>query len=234
MADCLFCRIIRREIPASIVYEDDRLLAFSDINPKAPMHVLVIPKRHIDSLNALAAEDDAMRFGMTDRRRERRVVAADLEELDRLGHALQLPVAVRLRAPLRRPERQVCRRRQQRLEKLDVLLRVHGSKELIAGRRILRLQTRQQATPRPLVGPLHRRHLTAQPLEEHVLVAHGAEKVSRPAQLLAKVVGPLLVDYRAERTEVGAQPPRCDTKTSLPSISSGSARRRGNTFTQWN
>jgi len=60
MSDCLFCRIIRKEIPASIVYEDDRLLAFSDINPQAPMHVLVIPKRHIDSLNALAAGDDGL------------------------------------------------------------------------------------------------------------------------------------------------------------------------------
>jgi len=57
---CLFCRIVRREIPASIVYEDDRLLAFSDINPQAPLHALVIPKRHIDSLNALAPGDDAL------------------------------------------------------------------------------------------------------------------------------------------------------------------------------
>ena len=57
---CLFCRIIRKEIPASIVYEDDRLLAFNDINPQAPLHALVVPKRHIDSLNALAAEDDAL------------------------------------------------------------------------------------------------------------------------------------------------------------------------------
>ena len=60
MADCLFCRIIAREIPASIVYEDDRLLAFNDINPQAPTHVLVVPKRHIDSLNALASGDDAI------------------------------------------------------------------------------------------------------------------------------------------------------------------------------
>jgi histidine triad (HIT) family protein len=57
---CLFCRIVRKDIPASIVYEDDRLLAFNDINPQAPMHVLVIPKRHIDSLNALEAVDDAL------------------------------------------------------------------------------------------------------------------------------------------------------------------------------
>jgi len=60
MSECLFCRIIRREIPASIVYEDDRVLAFNDINPQAPLHALVIPKRHIESLNALAPEDDAL------------------------------------------------------------------------------------------------------------------------------------------------------------------------------
>lgn len=60
MSDCLFCRIIRREIPASIVYEDDHVLAFNDINPQAPLHALLIPKRHIDSLNALSAEDDAL------------------------------------------------------------------------------------------------------------------------------------------------------------------------------
>jgi histidine triad (HIT) family protein len=60
MADCLFCRIIKREIPASIVYEDDRMLAFNDINPQAPTHVLVVPKRHIESLNELASGDDAI------------------------------------------------------------------------------------------------------------------------------------------------------------------------------
>ncbi len=60
MADCLFCKIIKREIPASIVYEDDRMLAFNDINPQAPTHVLVVPKRHIDSLNELAPGDDAI------------------------------------------------------------------------------------------------------------------------------------------------------------------------------
>ena len=60
MSDCLFCKIIKREIPASIVYEDDRVLAFNDINPQAPTHVLVVPKRHIASLAELAAEDDAI------------------------------------------------------------------------------------------------------------------------------------------------------------------------------
>ena len=60
VADCLFCKIIKREIPASIVYEDDRVLAFNDINPQAPTHVLVVPKRHIESLNDLVAGDDAI------------------------------------------------------------------------------------------------------------------------------------------------------------------------------
>jgi histidine triad (HIT) family protein len=60
MIDCLFCRILKGEIPATIVYEDDRLLAFNDINPQAPLHALVIPRRHIASLNDLAAGDDAL------------------------------------------------------------------------------------------------------------------------------------------------------------------------------
>ena len=57
---CLFCKIIAREIPAKIVDEDDDLIAFDDINPQAPMHVLIVPKRHISSLNELDAADDAL------------------------------------------------------------------------------------------------------------------------------------------------------------------------------
>lgn len=57
---CLFCRIIAGEIPASKVYEDDQLLAFSDINPQAPMHVLVIPRAHIATLNDMSPEHDAL------------------------------------------------------------------------------------------------------------------------------------------------------------------------------
>jgi histidine triad (HIT) family protein len=60
MADCLFCKIIRREIPGKIVFEDDQMLAFEDINPQAPTHVLVIPKRHIESLNVLESGDDGI------------------------------------------------------------------------------------------------------------------------------------------------------------------------------
>jgi histidine triad (HIT) family protein len=60
MADCLFCKIIRREIPATLVYEDDRVVAFNDINPQAPTHVLVVPKRHVATLNDVGTEDDQL------------------------------------------------------------------------------------------------------------------------------------------------------------------------------
>ena len=60
MSDCLFCRIIKKELPASIVFEDDTILAFNDINPQAPTHVLVLPKRHIATLNDLGAADDSL------------------------------------------------------------------------------------------------------------------------------------------------------------------------------
>ena len=49
--DCLFCKIVRREIPAKLVYEGDDCIAFRDIDPKAPVHVLVIPRAHVPSLN---------------------------------------------------------------------------------------------------------------------------------------------------------------------------------------
>jgi histidine triad (HIT) family protein len=50
MSDCLFCKIVRGEIPCSKVYEDDQVLAFDDIHPMAPVHVVVIPKKHISTL----------------------------------------------------------------------------------------------------------------------------------------------------------------------------------------
>lgn len=56
--ECLFCRIARREVHADVLFEDDRVLAFRDINPQAPVHVLVIPKRHIGSLADLTASDE--------------------------------------------------------------------------------------------------------------------------------------------------------------------------------
>lgn len=60
MDDCLFCQIIAREIPAAIVHDDDRVLAFNDINPQAPTHVLVVPRRHIATLNELTSDDDGI------------------------------------------------------------------------------------------------------------------------------------------------------------------------------
>lgn len=53
MSDCIFCKIVNDEIPSKKVYEDEKVLAFYDISPEAPVHVVVIPKEHIDSVNAL-------------------------------------------------------------------------------------------------------------------------------------------------------------------------------------
>ncbi len=58
MADCLFCKIVAGEIPAKLVHQDEHLIAFQDINPQAPMHVLVVPRRHVATLNDLSASDD--------------------------------------------------------------------------------------------------------------------------------------------------------------------------------
>jgi histidine triad (HIT) family protein len=60
MADCLFCRIVAGEIPGNFVYTDDTMVAFRDINPQAPLHVLIVPRRHIATLNDLSAADDAL------------------------------------------------------------------------------------------------------------------------------------------------------------------------------
>lgn len=57
MEECLFCKIINGEIPSSKVYEDDKVYAFKDINPAAPIHILVVPKKHIESLKDLKEED---------------------------------------------------------------------------------------------------------------------------------------------------------------------------------
>lgn len=55
--DCLFCKIIDKEIPSTSVYENEELYAFRDINPQAPIHILVIPKRHVSTVNDLGEED---------------------------------------------------------------------------------------------------------------------------------------------------------------------------------
>lgn len=57
MDDCLFCKIIKGEIPCTKVYEDEKVLSFKDIDPKAPVHVLIVPKNHISSLNEVNKEN---------------------------------------------------------------------------------------------------------------------------------------------------------------------------------
>ena len=60
MEDCLFCKIIKNEIPSSKIYEDDEILAFNDINPMAPIHILIIPKKHIEGADMLNDENSAV------------------------------------------------------------------------------------------------------------------------------------------------------------------------------
>lgn len=57
MADCIFCAIANHEIPSNAVYEDEKMLVFHDLEPQAPIHVLAIPKKHIESLDAVKEED---------------------------------------------------------------------------------------------------------------------------------------------------------------------------------
>ena len=57
MADCLFCRIIARQLEAKVVFEDNKLVAIHDINPAAPVHILLIPKKHLGSLSEVSEED---------------------------------------------------------------------------------------------------------------------------------------------------------------------------------
>ncbi len=59
MSACIFCRIVAGEAPAQIVYQDDLVTAFHDIHPVAPVHILLVPNRHISSLNQAKAEDEA-------------------------------------------------------------------------------------------------------------------------------------------------------------------------------
>ncbi len=58
MVDCLFCKIINKEINSDILFEDDDVLAFKDINPQAPIHFLIVPKKHISTINDLQQEDE--------------------------------------------------------------------------------------------------------------------------------------------------------------------------------
>ncbi len=60
MIDCIFCKIAKKEMPAEIIYEDKKSLVFKDIHPKAPLHFLIIPKKHISSVDHLKIEDKTL------------------------------------------------------------------------------------------------------------------------------------------------------------------------------
>lgn len=60
MTDCLFCKIIAGHIPGTIVHQDETLVAFKDVNPQAPLHVLIVPRRHIATINDLTPGDDRL------------------------------------------------------------------------------------------------------------------------------------------------------------------------------
>lgn len=82
--DCLFCKIIRREIPATVVAENDLALAFDDINPQAPVHVLIIPKEHVERAQDLGAEHAASLAAVFELSRE----VAVKKRLDEKGYRL--------------------------------------------------------------------------------------------------------------------------------------------------
>jgi len=60
MGDCIFCRIINKQIPAEIIYEDNQTIAFQDIAPAAPIHILVIPKTHIEKVTDLTEKEESL------------------------------------------------------------------------------------------------------------------------------------------------------------------------------
>ena len=86
MADCIFCKIVKGEIPSKKVYEDKNFLAFYDINPAAPVHILIIPRRHIKSLSE-AKEKDKDILG------EAQVVAAKVAKKAGIADAFRLLIA---------------------------------------------------------------------------------------------------------------------------------------------
>jgi len=86
--ECIFCKIASHEIPSDMVYEDDEIIAFHDINPLAPVHVLVIPKKHYSSMNDISEVDEALMGKMLVIARN---VAKDLQ-IDENGYKLLIRV----------------------------------------------------------------------------------------------------------------------------------------------
>ena len=79
MIDCIFCKVISKEIKSEVVYEDDKIMVFKDINPQAPFHYLVIPKEHISSLSECSEGEKEIIGELILRAKE---IAADIPELD--------------------------------------------------------------------------------------------------------------------------------------------------------
>ena len=82
---CIFCHIIAHELPAEILYEDEELTVFKDINPKAPVHLLIVPKRHIESVNTLDKNMAGIVAKMV-------LVAKDMAEKERIKSAYRLMI----------------------------------------------------------------------------------------------------------------------------------------------
>ena len=88
MSDCIFCKIIQKEIPSEFIYEDNEIIAFNDINPKAKHHILIVPKKHIPTINDLneSEKDDILVAKMI-------LVARDIaKEKELSGYNLQFNV----------------------------------------------------------------------------------------------------------------------------------------------
>ncbi len=82
--ECIFCQIIRGEMPTDLIYEEENLVAFKDINPHAPVHILLVPKKHIRSINDLAEED---RTVLSDLVFSAKKIAAE-QGIDKAGYKL--------------------------------------------------------------------------------------------------------------------------------------------------
>lgn len=82
MSDCLFCKMVAGEIEPHVVYENDHVLAFRDINPRAPVHVLVIPKKHIATLNDLEQDDTVIAGEIVQAAKQ----VAQMEGIDQTGY----------------------------------------------------------------------------------------------------------------------------------------------------
>lgn len=81
---CIFCRIVSKEIPAQIIYENEKVLAFNDINPVSPEHILLIPKKHIESIDGVSKDDAYISAAMLEAAKE----IAEIKNLSEKGYRI--------------------------------------------------------------------------------------------------------------------------------------------------